>query len=1101
MNRVVLVCVIGAGAACSEPQQTAPTQLNLDRPVDLSFACYGGMRVTNGRAMAMATDPIVVTAQPATSCDRRSLVHGTADPEFRSPGQDEVMGFPTVGSAEWFGFVLQSAPGTVVISHWETKPSADFLGGDTQVLDADPLTPGKNAISIGEEPIAIATDAAGCFEVTANAGSCDLSTLEINSAIDNHVINNVTIMDASTPVVVKRVQVKNASGTPIRARPAAMAAQPNTTVVGNLCPMTATGLVYVAYPSCHLVAAVDVSTGTMVAGIKFDATGPRVVGGNETCPAECADDLGKVDPVVPGVRPSSLALTFDPRVNTTRLAIGSDTPSITVVDLDAMARPISPVLQIPLEDPTGGKLGVTALALSPQIGMGGKAGSTTEINTPGGQGQYVYAVATDGTVRVADVLTQRRECDTQIDTRFLRTVSNVPLLQCLPIGDPTLPRRSGARGPGIELGSSDVPNSVAFLTAPPITDAVMDDPRSGAYRMLGHFAVITATGGLSYVVNVDDDLAVDTFVAATPQETAPALVIPHQLRDFASKLSAIGPFRPEVDGDVIGARSCSDLGPAPDTGAGVVGGPRSTSPPVRNVIPGPGSVSSTKVAELPSLHQVRCVDTSHTGGTPISEMQFAAELDVRDKVFPDLRALFADETWTLTWEGILSADTPTSFVDGPPVRDGQLFVDALGMYLRDPNRPFCEVGAEPFDIVQLRGCNPNNSNGDCPAGYTCYVHPQAVAPTGSGQVAIGQCMLTTEADRLATACRDFLTTSRRYTVAPGTVSSNQITLLPRKHELRTTPLDGCTSAAQCKALADYAAKITSTLDPINDRTPADPHTWACMVDDARAPINPDPAKNTRCIQTCAITTDCDAGSICQAGICMESVVPPPACVTGPERYDVRASEAFTVIGSRSGYVHPFKVDDTGKCVRDPQASRVQLGRIPLKAPACADPMTVDPITGKFLVGSGFEPNPCSLTVANAENEPLFSDTCSVTVTNVVDRNRPAIQFRNRGLKLTLVDPFYPGDARCIGDRGGALDRVPMVFPGYQLSFRQTGGYTPLTLPSITPVFPVKVIAGPTNSIWVVDDGDFLSNSFTQASTRGKVFRIETNNLFGINLLQ
>src|SRR6185369_2294954 len=147
------------------------------------------------------------------------------------PGQEDIP------APSWYAFILQSAPGTLAVAQWPSKPSTAFAGNDIQVLDADPLTPGKNSISIGEEPNAIATDKAGCFEVTANAGSCDLSELDIGSVLDN---------DSSTPVLVNRVDVniKNPDGTtrPIRARPAAMVAEPNTTVIGNACPVTATGL-------------------------------------------------------------------------------------------------------------------------------------------------------------------------------------------------------------------------------------------------------------------------------------------------------------------------------------------------------------------------------------------------------------------------------------------------------------------------------------------------------------------------------------------------------------------------------------------------------------------------------------------------------------------------------------------------------------------------------------------------------------------------------------------------------------------------------------------------------------------------------------------
>src|SRR6185436_18926484 len=97
---------------------------------------------------------------------------------------------------------------------------------------------------------------------------------------------------------------------------------------------------------------------------------------------------------------------------------------------------------------------------------------------------------------------------------------------------------------------------------------------------------------------------------------------------------------------------------------------------------------------------------------------------------------------------------------------------------------------------------------------------------------------------------------------------------------------------------------------------------------------------------------------------------------------------------------------------------------------------------------------------------------------------------------TLVDPYYPGDSQCILDREGQLGKIPLVYQGYQISFHQAAGYSPLFLPTIGPSFPVKVVKGPTQSIWILDSGDFLSTSPTLASTRGKVFRVEAGNIGG-----
>ncbi|HTL33423.1 MAG TPA: hypothetical protein VL326_09870, partial [Kofleriaceae bacterium] len=59
---------------------------------------------------------------------------------------------------------------------------------------------------------------------------------------------------------------------------------------------------------------------------------------------------------------------------------------------------------------------------------------------------------------------------------------------------------------------------------------------------------------------------------------------------------------------------------------------------------------------------------------------------------------------------------------------------------------------------------------------------------------------------------------------------------------------------------------------------------------------------------------------------------------------------------------------------------------------------------------------------------------------------------------------------------------------------------PLALP-IQPSLPIKVLRGPLQSVWVVDEGDFLSTSVTTPSTRGKVYRVESGSIGTVNTLQ
>ena len=119
---------------------------------------------------------------------------------------------------------------------------------------------------------------------------------------------------------------------------------------------------------------------------------------------------------------------------------------------------------------------------------------------------------------------------------------------------------------------------------------------------------------------------------------------------------------------------------------------------------------------------------------------------------------------------------------------------------------------------------------------------------------------------------------------------------------------------------------------------------------------------------------------------------------------------------------------------------------------------------------------------------------------VVTRPAQALRFRSRGMTLTVVDPTYPGDATCIGDRGAGLGKIPSVMSGFQMVFRQTAGFSPL-LVQIQPSLPIKVVRGPGQSIWVIDEGDFLSTSISTPSTRGKVYRIESAALNVTNLLE
>jgi hypothetical protein len=347
-----------------------------------------------------------------------------------------------------------------------------------------------------------------------------------------------------------------------------------------------------------------------------------------------------------------------------------------------------------------------------------------------------------------------------------------------------------------------------------------------------------------------------------------------------------------------------------------------------------------------------------------------------------------------------------------------------------------------------------------------------------------------EASALADSCREYLITLRRYTAAHS--AAGDLLLIPRRHNLFVSPVDGCTSDAQCQSLADYQLRLADADNPIDDTTPPDTHKWTCAVDPTRKGFTgSDGNPGASCTESCGSDADCDSGVVCDGGFCVEGVIPPQACVNAPQRYDLRAANAFVGIGAVTGYVSNMIADGSGNCIHDPNAHPFDIGRVPLTAPACNP--NADPRTGLLPDGVTYDANPCQLPIGEIEVPTEFqANTCNlVPVDTLSSRPTTGIRFHNRGMTFTLADPTYPGDGTCIGDRLGSNGAAPIIPDGYQLSVEVTGGFFPLTPTAINPTLPIKMVRGPTESIWVLDEGNFISTTETEVSARGKVFRIES----------
>ncbi len=1076
IRAALLAAFIGAGVGCGDTQLDTSVIRSFDRPVDLAFGCFGRLRILGDNGTPDLDDPVVFSAQPISSCVTRSQA---AAPTNAPPGQQDMGTDGLAGSMTWIQVAVQPTSGTIsTVKFPEKGLGVALTQGVFEVVDGDPLTPGHNSIAVGALPVAIATDTAGCHALTVNAGSCDVSVIDLTRLALGSTDPLVSALSVQT---VRPGPGPEPIREPLLARPSAIASVDLLSPIGVACPARPQGVVYVAYPDCHAVAAIDAETGDVLTSLRFAADGTPTIDptGALICPRQCGDDR---EATAAGARPVALDIVRDTPgaargPDFQRLAIGLDNrPVVTIVDLGPDGLPQS-IDTVELE----GDIGVIDVALSKQIRMGGDniTGMGNNDHTPdafGVEAEFVYAVATDSSVRVAEILVAGEECDTQVDPRYLFDERDPTQLVCLVAGQiGTPPRRANATSPGIQFKGQARPVAVTIASA---NNAV---PRLGSpdpALLAGHFAFVALSDGNTVIVNVDDDNYPDTYLPTLPLASVLSLGLPHQIRDSVQLRDA-----DSIDDD--GVPICVPVPPF-DSGTGAPrGGPRSPSAPARLLIPEVATPTSTvnlaRASILPLGHQVLCTGSDLTG--PVSVLTYGAPNDVRERVYPDWRTIAVDENWFFTWEGTLSVDGTDTTVDGPVVRSGTVAIAGGGMRVVDAARPFCAAGVEPYDVVTLRGCDPARGDAQCSLDETCYVHPDSKVGTGA-------CLPNDRLEILAGACRDFLISQRRYSAFE--TFAGELALHERRRVLRTTPASGCTSSEQCSTLANYEATLTSDKQPKDLAEVRSEFTYACEADPSRAP------GPNRCVMTCTSDDSCQAGTLCRkasptdaTGHCLEGIVPAPECAAGLQRYDLRGSDSFVVVGDRTGYLHPIVEDvGTGRCIKNPEAGPLLIGRLPLVAPPCSGDEPAD-----------IDPNPCAQTVEHVEAMttwaftpppvgamPSDTGTCTESAIAVQTRSASALRFSNPAFNFTMVDATHPGDARCFRDRAAGLGDIPALFTNFNLRFRLQAGF--LAMAAGTPmVQPANIARSPDGAIWVVDSGDIDDQNSNTANVFGQLQRI------------
>jgi hypothetical protein len=733
--------------ACGRDQRVLVPNRVLDRPLDAVLACVRD----NGREIE-----VLSLNQCAGS----------------NPGRCETDS-PT---PQLIGFVTNS----------ERNEVGMFRRCDRQagLVDMDPEAPGYNLLPAGLLPSAITITSDSCRVVAANAGSCDLTLLDV-PGLASYAINTRDPggeePDRPPPSsLVSTLVPRRGDGTPLAASPGEIVAVPRSLSLagsaaepsgddgaddgagatdgdepgepgtsggdddegpgaaptGIVCDPSTPASVYVTFPACQLVAEVSLTTQAILQSRQFVTNAQGVVevidaGSDPVCPIDCPaqldGDLPDVfEPVDPaGVFPRTLALVLPPASEEEADAAELE---VTYAALFVGGPGSDTIFEIEIDD--NGRFAPVTAALRLEDPQGVQSiRATPAADVLAAPHQFLYVIAGDGSTRVVDRDFAPEalgiECDTQIDPTLESPAA------CHPI-DPNqagnaIQRRPFAVGPGIRAPFGATINDWSFHKVTEAdTQAICrsGDPDAPELADLSR-TPFCAPGIVGVGVT---SLGTVLYSAFGQFETADAVstavdplgLMRVQVRPH-SLWPSIDPFAS------IPLPEALPLVANEEPGRALPGGPANANtlaPSVRRIdlaYAGTNGESDNLDAISAALGGVDNVDgLGRFDGTALYD-EAAPRVAVRDY------QQWSAQTWTLEWE-------PT--IPGTPSSTGLLECDQHGSdgqpggtcrptephhaRLRDEGANFCEDGVLPGDALVVLGCT--NDDG-CGPGQRCLRDP------------------------------------------------------------------------------------------------------------------------------------------------------------------------------------------------------------------------------------------------------------------------------------------------------------------------------------------------------------------------------------------
>jgi hypothetical protein len=987
------------------------------------------------------------------------------------------------------------------VANSERNEIAMFTKCSNRLVDMSISVPGYNFIPAGVLPTHLDSSSDGCLVMGTNVGSCDITLLDA-VGLARIALGREPDVDELSELVATLIPRRFDDGrwVPLGARPAEILSVPGSlsqapnldpdSPLEGICDPLAPASAYVSFPSCNLVAEIDLRTGHVLQSRMFlgEEDGEVTVidtGITPVCPVECPaqfggqsgvefpEDLPLVDPLGPFPQAIEIALRPTPPVgDADPLDPSSDDPggpggfdqadeTVEGQSLFVGGLGSDILFEIRISDTGVWEPVENQLRLAEASGIK-RVRLSPPVNTPvlgSNFGQFLYVVAGDGSTRVVGRPIPRLdgvigiECETQLDPNILPVtdMACVPVSEALTDGPPA--ERSGfARGPGIRIPEGDEVTDWMFRKVYAVGQG------SGPFAEVGVTAIgVTSAGRAVYAMvnqqRTRGETTIDQFSDfQDPVGIMSVDLAPHSLWPSYDTVASIPRLQDELPSRTI----------------------RNDLSPTRYLAPTLRQVDATYARDPRASAQLDVVaDIDQLGGGRLYDQ------DVARVVVHDYRA-WTGGMWSIEWEGPVTNQSGTGqlYCANPGWQGGTCLVNEPDdARLFDTAASFCTHGVLAGDKLVVLGCRQHEQ---CGEGRRCL--RETVAGGESTGICVSAQAYEERAPELRQVCANFIRdpcgeAHREFTITrafqdelwiqsmdqplisylvddgAGSFTEAQDRFICADEQ----PDGGCTENAECTALLGADAE------------------WMCI--------------DGRCRRPCE-----------NADECVLRRLPGPACFSEFVAYHVALRNQFRVLGPGGQFLTSLiEVDpDTQECrvTSDPERSRLMTSRLPV--PASDDPN--DPgwlAIPECPVGEVLptDPNPCRITDARESGALFHQFRYEGEAVSALRFSNPVFSVVLDLSSLTaLTQDIRGADVPWPAEFADFYrSRIPR---NYRQEFRLVTGYTPfqprILLEGRPATFPVRIVPAPQDDrAYVVD----ISGPGLTTSIRGQVVRVELTDQF------